>query len=68
MRAVVQRVSSASVSGKFYFTLWKFWLRTPTVDGQVISQISRGLMVLVGIGRGKTFLVKPGILVTASNR
>ncbi|KAJ7811607.1 D-Tyr tRNAtyr deacylase-like domain-containing protein [Mycena olivaceomarginata] len=33
MRAVVQRVSSASVS----------------VDGQVISQISRGLMVLVGI-------------------
>ncbi|KAJ7355915.1 D-Tyr tRNAtyr deacylase-like domain-containing protein [Mycena albidolilacea] len=38
MRAVVQRVSSASVS----------------VDGQVISQISRGLMVLVGIGRDDT--------------
>ncbi|KAK7038189.1 D-aminoacyl-tRNA deacylase [Favolaschia claudopus] len=38
MRAVVQRVSSASVS----------------VEGQVISQISRGLMVLVGIGKGKT--------------
>ncbi|KAJ6531567.1 D-tyrosyl-tRNA deacylase [Mycena vulgaris] len=36
MRAVVQRVTSASVS----------------VDGQVISQISRGLMVLVGIGKG----------------
>ncbi|OCH93853.1 D-tyrosyl-tRNA deacylase [Obba rivulosa] len=35
MRAVVQRVSSASVS----------------VDNQVISSISRGLMVLVGIGR-----------------
>ncbi|TFK72759.1 D-tyrosyl-tRNA deacylase [Pluteus cervinus] len=34
MRAVVQCVSSASVS----------------VDGQVISTISRGLMVLVGIG------------------
>ncbi|KAG8967787.1 D-tyrosyl-tRNA(Tyr) deacylase [Tulasnella sp. 419] len=34
MRAVIQRVSSASVA----------------VDGQVISQISRGLMVLVGIG------------------
>ncbi|KAJ7907368.1 D-Tyr tRNAtyr deacylase-like domain-containing protein [Mycena leptocephala] len=38
MRAVVQRVSSASVS----------------VDGQVISQISRGLMVLIGIGRDDT--------------
>ncbi|KAG2065817.1 hypothetical protein BDR04DRAFT_1082723 [Suillus decipiens] len=34
MRAVVQRVASASVS----------------VDGNVISSISRGLMVLVGIG------------------
>ncbi|KAG2106722.1 D-Tyr tRNAtyr deacylase-like domain-containing protein, partial [Suillus discolor] len=34
MRAVVQRVASASVS----------------VDGDVISSISRGLMVLVGIG------------------
>ncbi|KAJ7171958.1 D-Tyr tRNAtyr deacylase-like domain-containing protein [Mycena filopes] len=38
MRAVVQRVASASV----------------TVDGQVISQISRGLMVLVGLGRDDT--------------
>ncbi|KAJ7766686.1 D-Tyr tRNAtyr deacylase-like domain-containing protein [Mycena metata] len=38
MRAVVQRVTSASVN----------------VDGQVISQISRGLMVLVGIGRDDT--------------
>ncbi|KAF7322272.1 D-aminoacyl-tRNA deacylase [Mycena chlorophos] len=37
MRAVIQRVSSASVA----------------VDGDVIAQISRGLMVLVGIGRGK---------------
>ncbi|KAJ6622874.1 D-Tyr tRNAtyr deacylase-like domain-containing protein [Mycena sp. CBHHK59/15] len=35
MRAVVQRVTSASV----------------TVDGQVISQISRGLMVLIGISK-----------------
>ncbi|KAF8891370.1 D-tyrosyl-tRNA deacylase [Infundibulicybe gibba] len=34
MRAIVQRVKSASVS----------------VDNQVISQISRGLMILVGIG------------------
>ncbi|KAJ7073936.1 D-Tyr tRNAtyr deacylase-like domain-containing protein [Mycena amicta] len=38
MRAVIQRVASASV----------------TVDGEVISQISRGLMVLVGIGRDDT--------------
>ncbi|KAI9466095.1 D-Tyr tRNAtyr deacylase-like domain-containing protein [Lactarius psammicola] len=34
MRAVVQRVLSASV----------------TVDGEIVSEISRGLMVLVGIG------------------
>ncbi|KAH7889485.1 D-Tyr tRNAtyr deacylase-like domain-containing protein [Phlebopus sp. FC_14] len=38
MRAVVQRVASASVS----------------VDGDVISSISRGLMVLVGIGTDDT--------------
>ncbi|KAH7929646.1 hypothetical protein BV22DRAFT_1102309 [Leucogyrophana mollusca] len=38
MRAVIQRVASASVS----------------VDEQVISKISRGLMVLVGIGTDDT--------------
>ncbi|KAF9227588.1 hypothetical protein BS17DRAFT_773996 [Gyrodon lividus] len=38
MRAVVQRVASASV----------------TVDGKVISDIARGLMVLVGIGTDDT--------------
>ncbi|TEB25998.1 D-tyrosyl-tRNA deacylase [Coprinellus micaceus] len=38
MRAVVQRVSSASVK----------------VDGETVSQISRGLMVLVGIGTDDT--------------
>ncbi|KAJ6531151.1 D-Tyr tRNAtyr deacylase-like domain-containing protein [Mycena capillaripes] len=38
MRAVVQRVTSASVS----------------VNEQVISQVSRGLMVLIGIGRDDT--------------
>ncbi|PCH37916.1 hypothetical protein WOLCODRAFT_96112 [Wolfiporia cocos MD-104 SS10] len=38
MRAVVQRVASASV----------------TVDNEVISSISRGLMVLVGIGKDDT--------------
>ncbi|KIM48639.1 hypothetical protein M413DRAFT_437828 [Hebeloma cylindrosporum] len=38
MRAVIQRVSAASV----------------TVDNQVVSQISKGLMVLVGIGSDDT--------------
>ncbi|KAF9269339.1 D-tyrosyl-tRNA deacylase [Marasmius fiardii PR-910] len=38
MRAVIQRVASASV----------------TVDNEVVSQISRGLMVLVGIGKDDT--------------
>ncbi|KAJ3930204.1 MAG: D-Tyr tRNAtyr deacylase-like domain-containing protein [Lentinula lateritia] len=38
MRAIIQRVTSASV----------------TVDNVVISQISRGLMVLVGIGADDT--------------
>ncbi|KAG6840964.1 hypothetical protein C0991_002946 [Blastosporella zonata] len=40
MRAVVQRVTSASV----------------TVDNQIISQISKGLMVLVGIGTDDTLM------------
>ncbi|KAF5358233.1 hypothetical protein D9756_001255 [Leucocoprinus leucothites] len=38
MRAIIQRVSSASV----------------TVDNEVISKISKGLMVLVGIGTDDT--------------
>ncbi|KDQ16842.1 hypothetical protein BOTBODRAFT_30742 [Botryobasidium botryosum FD-172 SS1] len=38
MRAIIQRVSSASV----------------TVDNEVISQIGKGLMVLVGIGKDDT--------------
>ncbi|KIY50767.1 D-tyrosyl-tRNA deacylase [Fistulina hepatica ATCC 64428] len=38
MRAIIQRVSSASVS----------------VDRQIISQISKGLMVLIGIGTDDT--------------
>ncbi|ESK91395.1 d-tyrosyl-trna deacylase [Moniliophthora roreri MCA 2997] len=40
MRAVIQRVSSASV----------------TVDNETVSQISRGLMVLVGIGTDDTMV------------
>ncbi|MBE3577973.1 MAG: D-tyrosyl-tRNA(Tyr) deacylase [Limnochordales bacterium] len=38
MRAVIQRVSSASV----------------TVDGELIAAIGRGLLVLLGVGRGDT--------------
>ncbi|KIL00083.1 hypothetical protein PAXRUDRAFT_360553 [Paxillus rubicundulus Ve08.2h10] len=48
MRAVIQRVASASV----------------TVDGKVISSISRGLMVLVGIGTDDT----PADIDTLSNK
>ncbi|KAG1794898.1 D-Tyr tRNAtyr deacylase-like domain-containing protein [Suillus plorans] len=53
MRAVVQRVASASVS----------------VDGNVISSISRGLMVLVGIGTGMDIVSRPlSSVLTTSNR
>jgi D-Tyr-tRNAtyr deacylase len=53
MRAVVQRVVSASVAGKCdsrstFLMLTVMWI----VEGEIISQISRGLMVLVGIGKG----------------
>lgn len=40
MRAIIQRVTGASV----------------TVGEEVVSQISRGLMVLVGIGAGEAHL------------
>ena len=62
MRAVVQRVLSAAVSGmsvvsntksrSYSYLLISF---TP-VDDEVVSQISRGLMVLVGIGIGLSAL------------
>ncbi|UDD64281.1 hypothetical protein AFCA_011522 [Aspergillus flavus] len=38
MKAVIQRVKSASV----------------TVDGQLVSKIGRGLLVLAGVGKGDT--------------
>ena len=54
MRAVVQRVLSASVTG-FFFCLNLISAlvecRSP-VNSEIVSEISRGLMVLVGIGVG----------------
>lgn len=38
MRALLQRVSSASV----------------TVDGQIVGQIEQGLLILLGVGQGDT--------------
>ena len=54
MRAIIQRVSAASVTGivdvnhGLYFILTEFDI----VNNEMISQISQGLMVLVGIGTG----------------
>lgn len=56
MRAVIQRVASASVSGETT-TIERTWTSakpSDVVDGEVISKISRGLMVLVGIESGPT--------------
>ena len=54
MRAVIQRVLSASVTGSFLCpnvisALVEY--RSP-VNSKIVSEISRGLMVLVGIGVG----------------
>lgn len=57
MRAVIQKVTSASVTGGFG-SVRIFWRQTISyrvirlVDGEVISKIAKGLMVLVGIGTG----------------
>ena len=56
MRAVVQRVKSASVTGISLCSHREVILIMLTrsffkVDNEVISSISRGLMVLVGIGK-----------------
>lgn len=57
MRAVIQRVKSASVTGTVSLQLnvqdRPFHTHTfhLEVDSELISSISRGLMVLVGIGK-----------------
>lgn len=58
MRAIIQRVSSASVTGQFPLllpqnSLWNFLWNA--VDNEVVSRISEGLMVLVGIGVGQSY-------------
>jgi D-Tyr-tRNAtyr deacylase len=53
MRAVVQRVLSASVTGLFLSSIiYTDVMNFASVDNQTVSEISRGLMVLVGIGVG----------------
>ncbi|KAI0053943.1 D-tyrosyl-tRNA deacylase [Auriscalpium vulgare] len=58
MKAVVQRVLTASVSGTVLFLAsgWPADIAHDhlAVDNEVVSQISRGLMVLVGIGSDDT--------------
>lgn len=57
MRAVVQRVVSASVTGESALLPTKIIvLIRKAVNNEIISQISRGLMVLVGIGTGPYFI------------
>jgi D-Tyr-tRNAtyr deacylase len=57
MRAVVQRVLSASVTGSTLFSLIVVYALVEeclvSVNSEIVSEISRGLMVLVGIGVGK---------------
>jgi D-Tyr-tRNAtyr deacylase len=53
MRAVIQRVTSASVTGGLGSCFREIIsCRIALVDGEVISKIAKGLMVLVGIGTG----------------
>ena len=56
MRAVVQRVLSASVTGSFSPNVFHALVERSAslaVNSEIVSEISRGLMVLVGIGVGK---------------
>jgi len=56
MRAIIQRVSSASVIGIYepYYLRWHHLTGSfpPQVAGEKISEIGQGLMVLIGIGAG----------------
>ena len=53
MRAVVQRVISASVTGEVCYSAQRRQLTSSCpVDNEVISSIGRGVMILVGIGTG----------------
>ena len=59
MRAVIQRVTSASVAGAFSMqrvaiVLSHNLLYFIVVDSETVSSIGRGLMVLVGIGTGQS--------------
>ena len=55
MRAVLQRVTRASVTGKLARNAHSSPLNTaePPVDGEVISEIGRGLLVLIGIDKSE---------------
>lgn len=56
MRAVIQKVLHANVVGKLKaaMAISESLQSRASVDGKVISEISRGLMVLVGIGTDDT--------------
>lgn len=54
MKAVLQRVKRASVSGasqKFNRFVCDFGRLMLVVDGEIISSIGRGLLVLIGIDK-----------------
>lgn len=51
MKAVIQRVVNASVAGELLF--YTDGQTEMLVDGQTISSIGKGLLVLVGIDKSK---------------
>ncbi len=58
MRAVIQRVTSASVTGAYSTKYVAIGVPHKSVcfiavDSETVSSIGRGLMVLVGIGTGQ---------------
>jgi D-Tyr-tRNAtyr deacylase len=58
MRAVVQRVVSASVTGRWHETTNQSFVHphalcfAPPVGDELVSSIGKGLLVLIGIGSG----------------